>query len=103
MAEFGKFEMEDLRNCWTNEAKNFTPWLVKNIKELAKVIGIDSIEVVEKEFRVGKYFCDIVGKAKKGREDVDIVIENQLEISDHIIDSPYIRNNQTFTLPRKQE
>ncbi|MHC6203087.1 hypothetical protein ACYULU_07820 [Breznakiellaceae bacterium SP9] len=83
METLGKFEAEELRKYWPHEEKDFTPWLAKNIDELAKVIKVDSIEVVNIEFPVGKYFADIVGKINNGQENINVVVENQLEKSDH--------------------
>ena len=49
-------EVKDLRNVWHDEARDFTPWLVKedNIALLADAIGID-IEVKERESSVGSF------------------------------------------------
>jgi hypothetical protein len=83
MKELGKFTAEDPRNCWPHEEKDFTPWLKEHIDELAGALNLDSIEVMDTEFRVGKYFADIAGKVNYGEETITIVIENQLEKSDH--------------------
>ena len=83
MEKLGKIEMEELRVCWPHEEYDFTPWLAENIDELAKVIGVDSIEIIGTEIPVGKYSADIVGKIDNGHETINIVIENQLEKSDH--------------------
>lgn len=68
------------REVWKNEEYDFTPWLAKNIDSLSEVIGIP-IYVEETEKRVGKYELDIYGKVA-GSNDI-VVIENQLESSDH--------------------
>ena len=83
MEKLGKLEMGELRECWPHEEKDFTPWLAENIDELARAIGVDTIEVVATEQDVGKYFADIVGRINNGQESIDVVIENQLEKSDH--------------------
>jgi hypothetical protein len=57
MEKLGKFESVDLKEIWPHEENNFTPWLADNIDELAKIIKVESIEVVSTEFHVGKYFC----------------------------------------------
>jgi hypothetical protein len=83
MDKLGKFKAEDLRNYWPNEARDFTPWLVEHIDELADAIHVDLIEVINTNVSVGKYFADILGKIKNGPQPIKVVIENQLEKSDH--------------------
>ena len=75
-------EIDDLRSIWKNEAHDFTPWLAQeeNIKLLSDAIGVDII-VTEVESPVGPFSVDIVGKEIGG--DRIVVIENQLESTDH--------------------
>lgn len=73
-------EIKDLRKAWPHEARDFTPWLADNIGELGKVIGID-IDVDETESSVGGFNADIFATdADTGKR---IIIENQLEDTDH--------------------
>ena len=75
-------EITDLREIWPNEATDFTPWLAEdeNIKLLADTIGIE-IVVEDTEVSVGSFNADIYAKeAETGKR---IVIENQLEQTDH--------------------
>jgi hypothetical protein len=65
---------------WPNEALNFTPWLAENISELGEKIGME-LEVVGQEVSVGPYSADIL--AKDINTDSYIVIENQLEKTNH--------------------
>ena len=71
-----------MRDVWENEATDFTPWLAKaeNLMELGEVIGI-RIESPETEASVGNFRADILAK----EEDTDrtIIIENQLEKTNH--------------------
>ena len=81
--EFGKLEeITDLRDYWKNEATDFTPWLAKeeNISLLSEAIGID-ITVEERESNVGDFNVDIY--ASETETDRKIIIENQLEATDH--------------------
>ena len=81
--EFGKLEeITDLRDYWKNEATDFTPWLVKeeNISLLSEAIGLD-ITVEERESNVGDFNVDIY--ASETETDRKIIIENQLEATDH--------------------
>ncbi|MCR5257890.1 MAG: DUF4268 domain-containing protein [Desulfovibrio sp.] len=75
-------KVEDLRQVWPHEARNFTQWLCGEdaLEELGAELGID-IAVDETESSVGEYRADILASEKgTGRK---IVIENQLEETDH--------------------
>lgn len=80
--ELGKLEKVELRDIWKHEALDFTKWLSKeeNIAILSKELGID-IEVLDIEMNVGRYNVDIF--AKDSQSDRKIIIENQLETTDH--------------------
>ncbi len=75
-------EIKDLRTVWPNEALDFTRWLSKddNINLLADAIGLD-ITVSEAESSVGDFRVDIF--ASETSTDRKIIIENQLEDTDH--------------------
>ena len=78
--ELGVIERVDLRDVWKNEAKNFTPWLAKNISKLGESLGME-LEVEEIEAPVGTFALDIlVRDVESGRI---VIIENQLELTDH--------------------
>jgi hypothetical protein len=83
--EFHELEPQDVREYWTHEAYDFTPWLAESIgseevSHLEDVLGLD-LEVSETEKSVGKYNVDIVAEVvDDGRQ---VVIENQLGSSDH--------------------
>ena len=72
----------NLRDCWEDEAREFTPWLARpeNLKLLGETIGIE-LEFEAIESRVGIFKADIV--AKEVGTDDRIIIENQLERTDH--------------------
>lgn len=72
----------DLRSIWPHEALDFTKWLCEedNLAILSEEIGID-IELQERESGVGKFNVDIY--AKESNTDRKIIIENQLEDSNH--------------------
>lgn len=81
--KLGKLEKIRLRDIWINEEYDFSVWLSKeeNLKELSDAIGIDNIVLEERESAVGKYSVDIYGKEEG--TDRKVVIENQLEDSNH--------------------
>lgn len=82
MSELGKLVRVDLREIWSNEAVEFTPWLAReeNIRLLGDTIGID-LEVEAQEQHVGPFRADIL--CKDTASDKWVLIENQLEKTDH--------------------
>lgn len=76
----------ELRDIWEHEAQDFTKWLAEatNIKLLANTLNISvDLEEIRTEYSIGigqKYKADIVLKDK---QDKFIIIENQLESTDH--------------------
>ena len=78
--ELGKLTREHPHEVWANEARDFTPWLEKNIDLLGDALGMD-IEVTGREVAVGAFSLDLLGKVS-GTDDI-VIIENQLEQTDH--------------------
>lgn len=82
MTKLSKLEKVPLREVWVHEAYDFTQWLAKseNLELLSDAIGIE-ITSIETEASVGKFNVDILAEEENtGRK---IVIENQLELTDH--------------------
>lgn len=80
--KLGKLKRIDLREYWKHEALHFTRWLSEpeNISLLSDEVGI-GIEVIQIEASVGRFNVDILAQEENtGRK---IIIENQLEITDH--------------------
>lgn len=75
----GKLERVALREVWAHEAYDFTQWLEENIDVINDALSIDIVNV-EREQAAGKFSVDLVGEDRSGRT---IIIENQLEKSDH--------------------
>ncbi len=73
-------EITDLRKVWQHEALNFTPWVAENVELLGDAVGLD-ITVDETESSVGNFHVDIY--ASETGTDRKIIIENQLEETDH--------------------
>ncbi len=78
--DFGILKTIEPRRKWTNEAKDFTPWLASNIGELNKALGLE-LEVENIEVAAGPYSADIL--AKDTGTGKYVIIENQLEKTNH--------------------
>jgi hypothetical protein len=78
----GRLEPVDLREIWDSESGDFTPWLAQegNLALLGDAIGID-LELEAQEKDVGPFRADIL--CKDGATNGWVVIENQLEWTDH--------------------
>ena len=69
-----------VRDEWPDEARDFTPWLARNLGLLSDAVGL-KLELVQEEAAVGPFSCDIL--AREADTGVIVAIENQLEWSDH--------------------
>ena len=65
---------------WPTEAHHFTPWLLENGDLLSEVLGMD-IELESREYKVGKFSLDIIGREVATGSPV--IIENQYGPTDH--------------------
>ena len=77
-----KLKKIDLRKAWNHEAADFTNWLAENenLSLLSDEIGID-IKLIQTEANIGKFSADIL--AEEENTSRKIIIENQLEITNH--------------------
>ena len=82
MTQLGKLEKVDVRKVWEHEARDFSSWLVKpeNLELLSEQIGIE-IEPTGTEIGLGRFRIDIL--AEEPRTGHKIIIENQLEATNH--------------------
>ncbi len=80
--KIAKLNKVELREVWAHEAHDFTKWLAEpeNLELLSDEIGI-GIELVQVEANVGRYNVDIL--AREENTDKKIIIENQLETTNH--------------------
>lgn len=78
----GKLEEVDIRELWKHEQYDFSEWLSKkeNIENLNDILGLTLVDI-SKETYVGSYRCDLF--AKDEATGIKVIIENQLEISNH--------------------
>lgn len=79
MSNIGRIERVDLREVWPHEAHDFTQWLGENLDVLSEELGI-LLADAETESAAGDFSVDVVAKDEADRT---VVIENQLERSDH--------------------
>ena len=70
--------IDSIREIWPHET-DFTKWLGENIDVLNNAINL-SLSIVEREQTVGDLKIDLVAKDESGNL---VIIENQLEKSDH--------------------
>ena len=75
----GKIERVKLRDVWKHEAYDLTRWLQDNIDVLNEAIDLN-ISNPEIEQSAGSFKVDIVAEDDSGNP---VIIENQLEKSDH--------------------
>ena len=75
----GKIERVPLREICKHEAYDFTSWLQDNIDTLNDALGL-SLSNPEREQSAGSFNVDLVAEDENGNS---IIIENQLEKSDH--------------------
>ena len=82
MTSIGKLTEIDVRDLWQHEQYDFSNWLAKdsNLEYLNDILGLTLVDV-DKEVYVGPYRCDLV--AKDETSGVTVIIENQLESTNH--------------------
>jgi len=83
----GRLEKVDLRDVWTKEDSDFTPWLAReeNLSVLAGTLGLE-LELEAEEKAVGPFRADILCRDISSTDTDSIswvLIENQLERTDH--------------------
>lgn len=79
--EIGRVEWLDIREVWTNEAADFTPWLLANVDVLRDALGGLDLELERAEHPVGTFSLDLIGTDLTNG--VPLIVENQIESSDH--------------------
>ena len=80
--KLGKLRRVNLREYWRHEAFDFTRWLAEpeNLELLSDEVGV-GIHAIQTEASVGRFNVDILAEEENtGRR---IIIENQLEKTDH--------------------
>jgi hypothetical protein len=67
-------------SVWPTEARHFTPWLLENAELLSEVLGMD-VELESREYKVGKFSLDIIGRELE--TGAPVIIENQYGWTNH--------------------
>ncbi|MDE2563244.1 MAG: DUF4268 domain-containing protein [Sphingomonadales bacterium] len=82
--KLGKVKRINVRDAWMNEASDFTPWLAseEGMELLQEVLDME-LEVEATEKYVGPFKADILAKRTDTTDDHWVLIENQLERTDH--------------------
>lgn len=82
MKGLGQLKRVPLRDVWVHEAHTFTKWLAEdtNLGLLSDELELD-IALIQTEASVGKFNVDIL--AEQSTSGKKIIIENQLEVTDH--------------------
>jgi Domain of unknown function (DUF4268) len=75
-------EAYPLDRVWTDEARDFTPWLARseNLEQLGRSLGLGPLQFEAKEQKIGVFYLDILARDPLGHR---VVIENQLKPTDH--------------------
>lgn len=83
-AKLGKMTRVNVRDAWKNEAADFTPWLAspEGLEVLQDALEMD-LEVEATEQFIGPFKADIVAKRTDTPDEHWVLIENQLQKTDH--------------------
>lgn len=76
----GQLSRAKIRDVWKSEAEDFTPWLSENISVLSDALDMITLVSAEREGAAGDFNVDLIAEDGNGNP---VVIENQLEKSDH--------------------
>lgn len=79
MTNIDRIKRVALRQVWKHEAHDFTVWLEQNIDVLSEILGFE-IKGAEREQSTGNFNVDLKAEDEFGDT---VIIENQLEKSDH--------------------
>ena len=70
-----------ITSVWPTEPHHFTPWLLDNADLFSEVLGLD-VELESREYKVGKFSLDIIGR--EVATGTPVIIENQYGWTDHL-------------------
>jgi hypothetical protein len=78
--QLAELEEVDVRSVFPYDGDGFSDWLSANLDRLARELGISGLREVGRNIPVGSFTVDLLAQTDRGRR---VVIENQLEPSDH--------------------
>lgn len=80
----GKIEHVSPRDIWKDEAREFTPWLAseEGLALLGEALDVE-LKLIATESRTGTYKADIVAQIIDEDEERIVIIENQLDTTNH--------------------
>jgi hypothetical protein len=78
--QLAELEEVDVRSVFPYDGDGFGGWLSANLDKLARELGISGLREVGRNLPVGSFTVDLLAQTDRGRR---VVIENQLEPSDH--------------------
>ena len=78
--QFSELKRIPLREKWSHEANEFTPWLADNIQILGDALDMN-LAIVDREASVGNFYLDLLARDLESSRTV--VIENQFHRTDH--------------------
>ncbi|MFD9701633.1 DUF4268 domain-containing protein [Lentzea sp. NPDC059081] len=80
LVSLSRVQSVPITSVWPTEPHHFTPWLLANADLLSEVLGLD-VELVSREYKVGKFSLDIIGhEVETG---TPVIVENQYGQTDH--------------------
>lgn len=79
MTKIEKIKRVPLRDIWRYEDRDFTTWLQENIEVINEVLDLQ-LGIPNREQSTGNFSVDLVAEDYDGQK---VIIENQLEKSDH--------------------
>ncbi len=81
MVNLGRIVNVDVKDVWSHEAQDFTPWLAANLDILGEELGLD-LELDDIEVPVGGFSLDILARDANNNH-AAVAIENQIAGTDH--------------------
>ena len=80
MDDLGTLSPVGVRDVWSGESREFTPWLAENADLLGEALGMD-LAHEQTEAPVGRYSADLV--FREASRDELVVVENMFGPTDH--------------------
>jgi hypothetical protein len=79
--QLAELEEVDPRTVFQRDGAGFADWLVANLDQLAKELGVSGLREVGRDVGVGSFTVDVLAQTDRGRR---VAIATKLEPSDHL-------------------